>query len=96
MSNLKNQLIKLGSENPNLQKHIRPVLDKISSTMKKVKNVKEGDKIQLGAGPNPKQFEVLEISPHHLEPNTLVLRLSGQAGKEQFKFEKDDTVEVVG
>lgn len=31
MSNIKNQLIKLGSESPNLRKHIRPILDRISS-----------------------------------------------------------------
>jgi hypothetical protein len=28
--NLKDQLIKLGSDNPSLQKHIRPVLDRLS------------------------------------------------------------------
>lgn len=31
MSNLKDQLIKLGSENPDLQNHLRPVLDKIAA-----------------------------------------------------------------
>lgn len=31
MSNLKDQLIKLGSENPSLQKHLRPVLDSIKT-----------------------------------------------------------------
>ena len=30
-TNLKDELIKLGSEKPELQKHIRPVLDRISS-----------------------------------------------------------------
>jgi hypothetical protein len=30
MSHLKDQLIKLGSDNPSLRKHIRPVLDRIS------------------------------------------------------------------
>lgn len=32
MSNLRDKLIKLGSENPDLQKHIRPVLDKTAGT----------------------------------------------------------------
>lgn len=32
MSDLKNRLIKIGEENPNLQKHLRPVLDRISSS----------------------------------------------------------------
>jgi hypothetical protein len=35
MNDLKNELIKLGSENPQLQKHIRPVLDRISMDLKK-------------------------------------------------------------
>ena len=32
--NLKNKLIKIGSENPDLQRHIRPVLDKISVSIR--------------------------------------------------------------
>jgi hypothetical protein len=31
MNDLKDRLIRLGSENPELQRHIRPVLDRISS-----------------------------------------------------------------
>jgi hypothetical protein len=34
MSNLKNDLIRLGNSNPDLRKHIRPVLDKIGLDMK--------------------------------------------------------------
>jgi hypothetical protein len=34
MNDLKDRLIRLGSENPELQKHIRPVLDRIASDPK--------------------------------------------------------------
>lgn len=37
MSNLKDQLIKLGSTNPELQKHIRPVLDVLASRSMKAR-----------------------------------------------------------
>jgi hypothetical protein len=34
MSNLKDQLIRLGNSNPELRKHLKPVLDRISSQSK--------------------------------------------------------------
>lgn len=51
MSDLKDQLIKLGSENPDLQKHLRPILDKIS-TLPGLGDIYERreDKAQRGGG----------------------------------------------
>lgn len=51
MSDLKDKLIKLGSENPELQKHIRPVLDKYDQQQKEagltrdLQKAVEGNKI---------------------------------------------------
>jgi hypothetical protein len=38
MSSLKDQLIRLGSTNPELRPHIRPVLDRLSSTEVSIKS----------------------------------------------------------
>lgn len=39
MANLKNQLIRLGSTNPELRKHIRPILDRVASHEQSLRRV---------------------------------------------------------
>ena len=60
MSNLKNQLIKLGSDNPNLRKHLRPILHKVekSAASGRVIGRMKGKTPQRGGAPF---ISILEI-----------------------------------
>jgi hypothetical protein len=77
MSHLKDQLIKLGSKDPSLRKHVRPVLDRISSRRKRAGGPNEGSMFM-------KRFEEGEIpvnADYRYLPENAYIRDEDQGGE---------------
>jgi hypothetical protein len=69
MFDLKRQLIKVGSDNPNLRKYLRPILNYVTSKISRSHSgIQPGDKVQIGREvAEVKDIDEFEMYPVEVE-----------------------------